>query len=396
MHFLRRLAIAFGTSLFTCSLGVVAAQVTPLWIPNVSVPKAADLPVLKNVRFSVIKRYEPDRDGYRFLHGVALCFHGGKLYASFGRNKGGENTSTEEAHFCLSTDDGRTWTVPSPIDTATEGDLGVSHGVFLSSQGRLWAFHGAFTGTMKDVHTRAYVFNEARQTWEPKGRVVNDGFWPLGEPQRMANGNWIMSGIRVGDGNPPAVAISHGDNLLQWDLVVIRLADSLGQVWGESAVVLTGPMVINIARWGEKPQALFAISKDFGRTWTVSQPSNLPMATSKPCAGTLSTGQHYLICSISADGGRQRSPLTIAVTRPGELVFRRIFVIRHAFFPEGPGESHPRAALAYPCAIEHDGKLYVGYSNNGGNVGRVGSGREVWNNNSAELAVIPIEELSAE
>jgi hypothetical protein len=62
-------------------------------------------------------------------------------------------------------------------------------------------------------------------------------------------------------------------------------------------------------------------------------------------------------------------------------------------FPDGPGESHERASLSYPYAIEHEGHLYVGYSNNGGNVGRVGEGRELWNNNSAELAVIPVEAL---
>jgi hypothetical protein len=28
-------------------------------------------------------------------------------------------------------------------------------------------------------------------------------------------------------------------------------------------------------------------------------------------------------------------------------------------------------------------------------VGRVGNGRELWNNNSAEMAVIPIEKLKA-
>ena len=50
-------------------------------------------------------------------------------------------------------------------------------------------------------------------------------------------------------------------------------------------------------------------------------------------------------------------------------------------------------ADGYPCAMEHQGKLYVGYSNNGGNVGRIGEGRELWNNNSAELAIIPVEKL---
>jgi len=36
------------------------------------------------------------------------------------------------------------------------------------------------------------------------------------------------------------------------------------------------------------------------------------LESSKPIAGLLSTGQRYLIWSISADGGKRRSPLTIA------------------------------------------------------------------------------------
>ncbi|MEC9080994.1 MAG: exo-alpha-sialidase, partial [Verrucomicrobiota bacterium] len=136
--------------------------------------------------------------------------------------------------------------------------------------------------------------------------------------------------------------------------------------------------------YGGKSLALAAMSKDYGRTWTASAESNLPMATSKPASGILSTGQRYLVCSTTADGGGRRSPLTIAVSKPGEDTFSKVFVIRHAVFAKGPGESHPGAALSYPCAIECQGKLYVGYSNNGERNG---------NNNSAELAVIPVAKL---
>ena len=144
------------------------------------------------------------------------------------------------------------------------------------------------------VHTRAYLLDETTGRWESKGTVVEGGFWPLGEPQRMADGNWIMAGFRAGAGNPAAVAISHGDDLTKWDLVVIPLAKDLGEVWGESAVIVEGKRVTSIARWGKEAQALVAVSEDYGRTWTPSQPSNLPMTTSKPCAGTLSTGQRFL------------------------------------------------------------------------------------------------------
>jgi len=65
-------------------------------------------------------------------------------------------------------------------------------------------------------------------------------------------------------------------------------------------------------------------------------------------------------------------------------VFSKVFVIRPAEFPGGPGESTPRAALSYPCATEHEGKLYVGFSNSAGRRG---------NHNSAELAIIPIASL---
>ena len=52
-----------------------------------------------------------------------------------------------------------------------------------------------------------------------------------------------------------------------------------------------------------------------------------------------------------------------------------------------PGESDSGAALSYPYAVEYQSKLYVGYSNNG---------RRHGNNNSAEVAVIPIAKLAVE
>jgi len=363
-----------------------------LWDGHLPVPNAADAPVLDGVEFHVIKPYEFQNDGYRFLHGVALAWHKGRLHTSFGHNRGGENTDTEEARGRVSDDNGKTWGDIFTID-AGEAGFGVSHGVFLSHKGRLWAFHGAYRGTMKGVHTRAYVLSETDGTWEKKGVIIEGGFWPLQEPQKMDDGNWIMAGASIGKGNPAAVAISHGDNLLEWDLVVIRKAP--GAMWGESSVIVCGNRILNVARYHGSSQtvALAAFSDDYGRTWTRSEPSNMPMAASKPYAGTLSTGQHYLICTTTADSGNRRSPLTIALTEPGEERFSRVRVIRHAVFPDSPGESHPGAALSYPYAVEHDGNLYVAYSNNGGNVGRTGQGRELWNNNSAELAVIPLTSL---
>jgi len=359
----------------------------PMWDESQTLLKAEELPVLKDVSFHVIKPYEVEEDSYRFLHGVALAWHKGKLYASFGHNKGKENTVSEEARYRVSDDGGKTWSDVLMMDPGTK-DLAVSHGVFHSTGDQLWAFHGAYQGFRKGLHTRAYLLDENTNQWEYQGTILTGEFWPLNPPVKMEDGNWIMPGLRVGEGNPTAVAISRGDSMTDWELVRIPNHPSVGRMWGESSIVVDGSHITNICRYGAKAQALVATSDDYGRTWTQLRESNLPMVTSKPAAGRLSTGQNYLIATTTANSGGRRYPLTIALSRPGEKLFSKVYVIRPAEFPEGPGESHPHAALSYPYAIEHDGKLYVGYSNNGG----AGGGR-AGNDNSAELAIIPLDQL---
>jgi len=271
---------------------------------------------------------------------------------------------------------------------AGEGNLGVSHGVFLSHGGRLWAFMGAFYDKFQRTHTRAYRLNEASGQWEPHGVVIDRGFWPMQEPQQMADGNWIMAGFRVASGfgqagNLPAVAISKGDDFTKWNLVVIPAAPNLGSnLWGESTVIVESKRILNIARYGKKSIALLSVSEDHGRSWTPAAPSNLPMATSKPYAGTLSTGQPYLVCTTTADTGGARSPLTIAVGKPGESVFSKVFLIRTSVFEGTPGVSDPKADFSYPYVIEHKGKLYIGYTHK--------------SHAANELAVIPIDQLRVE
>lgn len=367
------------------------ARPFPLWSGARPLPVAADIPDVKDVEFRVIKKWDRGADGYTFLHGVGLGWHKGKLYASIGHNKGAENTVTEEAQYRVSEDGGKTWGELRVIDAGDEPNLAVSHGVFVSHNDKLWAFHGAYYGKMKDIHARAYTLDEKSGEWEPQGVVVRNGFWPLNQPVKMQDGNWIMAGISAGVYGaglfPAAVAISYGDDFSKWDYVEIPVGEGLGQVWGESAIWTDGNRVFNVARFGGQASALVAVSDDYGRTWSPSRISDLPMASSKPAAGTLSTGQRYLVCTTAANNGHRRTPLTIVVSRPGENVFCKAFVIRRSRHDDRPGESAESLSLSYPCAIEHDGKLYVGYSNDGGRRG---------NHNSAELAIIPVERLQAD
>ncbi|TWT51664.1 LamG-like jellyroll fold domain-containing protein [Allorhodopirellula solitaria] len=360
-----------------------------LWDEALPIPVAAKISTLKDVKFHVIKKWDREADGYTFLHGVGLGWHKNKLYASIGHNKGAENTVSEEAQYRVSDDEGRTWSELRVIDAGEEPGLAVSHGVFLSHANKLWAFHGAYYGKMEEVHTRAYAFDETAGKWREQGIVVRNGFWPMNQPVKMHDGNWIMPGISAGPYSnnhifPAAVAISRGDDFTQWDYVEIPGGAGISRMWGESANIVSGKRILNVARFGGGTSALVAVSEDYGRTWTPSRTSNLPMATSKPVAGVLSTGQRFLICTTAKNNGGKRTPLTIAVTAPGEDLFHKVFVIRRSRHPNQPGESAGSLSLSYPCAIEMDGSLYVGYSNNGGRRGNL---------NSAELAIIPLTSL---
>lgn len=350
------------------------------------VPTSRDCLPLADVEFSVIKSRESDKDGYNWLHGIAICWHKGALYATFGHNRGNENTATEVANGRRSVDGGKTWGPLFAIDDGATANPAVSHGVLLSYAAKLWAFQGCFYDHMRDVHTRAFVLDDATGKWHARGVVAVHGFWPMQAPVRLDDGNWMMAGISVTNGlgganDPSAVAISRGDDLTQWSVVRIPKPADL-TMWGESTVIVDGQQILNIARWG-RPIALAALSTDFGRSWSKLRESNLPMAGSKPYAGVLSTGRRYLICTTTSDAGNRRSPLTIAVSQPGEDLFSRVYRIRDAVH-DGPGESHPKCRLSYPYAVERDNRLYVAYSNDGGRGA---------NCNSAELVIIPIASL---
>ena len=346
-------------------------------------PNTADVRSLSGVTHLTIKRYAPQPDGIKWLHGVALCFHGDRLYASFGVNTGAENTCGECLHIRSSDDGGQTWSASSVVASGSSVH-GVSHGSLASVDGTLWAFAGSFSNGCSFVHTRAYRLEE-NGAWTEVGPVIGGGFWPMQNPIRLPDGNWIMGGLRATNGwnavggNRPAVAISEGNDFTKWRLVVLSRGALPANEWGEATVDLKKGVLTLTCRpsWGESPMVSHvARSADGGLTWSALEPTACKVVTAKPFTGTLSDGRRYLISTITSDGGARRSPLMIAWSRRNGTDYSFASAIRTC----GNGVS-----LSYPSAVERNGKLYVGYSDNGGRTGM--------NVNSAELAVIPLAAL---
>lgn len=147
----------------------------PLWDPSHPAPSASEALLLKDIRFSVIKKREMEVDGYNWLHGLALVWHKNMLFSFWGHNKKDENTPTEVAQGRHSLDGGVTWSPVWMLTDHTETE-GRSHGVFLSHDGKLWAFLGRFGAGYADLRTEAFLLvkeptsqEDVTLAWESKG-----------------------------------------------------------------------------------------------------------------------------------------------------------------------------------------------------------------------------------
>lgn len=366
-----------------------------VWKNGVDLPEVSQLKKVNAERIT-IKPFVPEADGYIFLHGVAIVEFKGRMYCAWAHNKVLENSDDEEINYAVSDDGGKTWSECIQGNCSPEPGVAVSHGVFLVHEEELYFFAPQFKGQLgtEMLKMSAYVFDEEAGKFHYLGVAMDERFWPINAPMRMENGNYIMTGTYIDSDytssrNAAAVAISRGSDILHWDMIKLKRVDTV-RVWGECCLIINGSNCKMFCREDSKKlKALYAESNDYGRTWSELDLCDLPMIDSKPCSGTLSTGQHYLICSCAKDIASAdrpltgdlrsstingRDPLTIALTEKGEDKFSKIYTIDSG------------KVLSYPYAIELNQKLYVAYSS-------AVSNREGFNRNSAELAIIDLREF---
>ena len=343
-----------------------------LWDRSTPLPPLECIPYLERVTHLFVHR---GCEEYQFLHGAAIAHHKGVLFASWENSPRMENSSAAVLRGRRSHDGGLSWSEVEVIAPEIEGDERHSHGAFLSHGGTLWAFASRYGGLEEprfnldagfpDLKTEAFVLNEQTDRWESQG-IVAEGIYPYDEPMRMNNGDWIMAGMNAD--THPVVAISHGDDFTKWDTVEIPAPKrffftGLPAIHvGETTVIPEGREVVAAIRPQKSPWApvvLVSVSKDFGRSWADVRESNFPANIGKVYSRTLSTSQRCLI----ANRGEYRNTLVIAVTRPREKSFSKIWKIRHGPSAQARYPARGKGSQwSYPYAIEHDGKLYVVYS----------------------------------
>lgn len=353
-----------------------------VWDRSVEFPmpdKMCDLSIVTHV---LVEHAEPG--GWHYLHEAAIMWHRDRFYICWANNPEYEHNNYDEIIRGKTSFDGIHWSEASIwMEAPALGAHSFNHPLLFSHGGKLYGFFVAWYGEKHEPTTEIFILNEETGKWEHQEGCGLEWFVPFGTPQKMSDGNWILSGENYW--YQSAVAISRGNDMLHWDLVKIPKPE-FTMHYPESAVFIDGDRIVDICRPDERLPyrvAPVSVSTDNGRTWSEMVHSNWPLSDSQPFAGKLSTGQNYLITNNKEEN---RALLSIAVTGPEGGLFKRIFKIRHQKWPVrrlfggygGPTCVGTTTEWSYPNAFEHNGNLYVAYS----------QGKE-----DCVLSIIPIEAL---
>jgi len=359
------------------------------WPEDKPFPTRNELTFPNGCAYSIIHDCDTDPD-YQFLHETAVGWDGEELVLGWYQNPAEELIGKTFQRTARSRDDGKTWSEPKSVTERGNDDGLMYVGIqFLAHQGTFYAFSNQENGQEYPVNCLLLRYQQESQSWEELGPVAAR-FLSMQGPVRMDNGNWIISGSY----NPtpgsqfgfmPAVYVSQGDNVTaEWKRYLIDT--EFVNFYAETALIVEGSHITAITRLEEYPFPNFYVSDDYGRTWDKMPNHTFPTSRSKIAAGVLSNGIRYMIYNHpdfqrDAEGKpildgmiRNRTVLAIALAFPGDTTFTQIYKL------SDPTVSTEQAGSFYPCAVEHNGKLYVSYT-----------GQHKKRN--AALVVVPIQSL---
>lgn len=342
----------------------MTVKTVKLWTGRKITPEA--IPLLDIATHVVVHRAQ--KGHYQFLLGADIVEHKGTLFCGWGNSKKNENDSGSIMACRRSVDGGLTWKDFEVIAPGSKGKGAHSHGAFCVQGDSLYALapfaeYKLFGDSYPNLSTELFKLDNKTDKWDSMGIVISgEQFWKTAPPRSLDNGNLIMPGIICKKQKAePAVAISDGGRLDKWRIIQIA-TPKRNKNWSEGGLLIDGNKISLIYRnsWNNLPKGQIALSDDYGESWTRGANTNIPMTPSKPCCGTLSTGQRYIIFNPV---GNYRDSLAIAVSQQGEQTFSKIWRIQHGASPlprtKGAGK---KPQWAYPSAYEFDNKLYIVYA----------------------------------
>jgi len=342
------------------------------WSGSVPYPTPEEIQFPKGIYHRIVHDCDTDPE-YRFLHETAVGGLDGELFAAWYHNPEHELKGKTFQRFRTSKDSGRTWSAHA-ILMDRDNDQGLMYvGMqFLTLEGTLYAFTNQEHGTERPIDCILLRWDKTNRQWVELGPIA-ERFLAMQQPMPMANGNFVMSGSYAAEpgqvnATVPVVYISQGRDIQKpWCRILLDTAEYVN-VFAETAVVVDGSNLLAVTRLEQTPFPNFYESNDCGESWRKIENQTFAASPTKFAAGKLSTGDRYIIYNlphftrdaesrIVPEGmDRGRHTLVIALAGPKERAFSRIWKISDVT------QSTQQKASHYPCAVEHEGMLYVTYT----------------------------------
>jgi len=327
-----------------------------------------DLRGMEAVIFDRADLHDPGKWNFR-LHSY-LAHFGGQFWAMWSHGRQVEDHPTQHLRYATSPD-GLRWSDARILagPPSRDGFRYIARGLWLR-EGKLLAlashdeaYQGGrvrFFGPSLQLHGWEWL-PEAGE-WKPLG-VIADGVINNFPPARLPNGEWGMIC------RPPEY---------QRNVFMLTGGVTRPDAWRRSPVVteaLSGGFRPEEPDWWTLPDGrllgLFrdnarsgrfyrAVSADNGLTWSETERTNFPDATSKFfCLRTL-RGFYVLVSNANPKG---RNPLCLSTSADG-VTFTRMARLPVPVEAAGGAfdAAHTSGSVQYPHVIEHDGHLLVTYS----------------------------------
>lgn len=315
----------------------------------------AALPVLKG-EHAVVCPYD---DTWKFQLHNYLLHHDGRFWCMWSAGPEVEDYPTQHVRYATS-DDGLHWSAPKNLTgMPAEGRAFIARD-FWMRDGELLALaasykgHGAF-GVDKDLQLVAYAWDKKDDTWTERGVLHQDAINNF-SPQKVSTGEWMVTRR---DARFNVTMLFGGvKSLGDWRVapVVDRLQAMRTSKFSPDEPVCweqpDGTLIAAIRDNGGSGMLYRTVSHDHGTTWSEAVITNYPNATSKLFTLTTSRGYRVLVSNANPRIGRREMHLAVS---DGGVTFTRMMRL------DIPS---PKATtFQYPHVIEHDGSLFIAFSN---------------------------------
>ncbi len=354
-----------------------------LWDPVAAEVHRNDMPEPAGLRRVTVHRAVEGE--LQFLSGPCIEEHRGRLFACWTNAPRDEGPDHECVRGRWSSDGGATW---GPVEVAAgtcKPAASYGHGTIFSHEGRLWVFASRMLRVRGErsavVNVEAMLYDDDTGKWGSRGQVAGR-FWAVDAPKPRPGGGWIVGGDRgVYPGEGPAAAVLDARDPTRWRVIDIpfqydQKKDDKPPYAIETTLWTTSSEIVALTRTPYRDIALMSISRDGGDTWAPLVESNFPMAESRAFAGTLTSGQRYLVCN---SGNRQF--LILGIGRPGAAALSKCWMIRKGLVAARWPTHSKKPQWSYPWAVEHAGTLCIAYA----------AAKE-----DCELAIVPLASLRIE